>query len=48
MGEFSYFITKVDLKYGLERPIYYAIYIHERLGLYHFTVLSLMDNARQR
>ena len=37
------YYIKVDLKHGLERPVHYAIY-ELSLGLYHFTVLSLLDN----
>ena len=38
------YCIKVDLKHGLERPVYYAIY-KLSLGLYHSTVLGLLDNA---
>ena len=39
------YYTKVDLKPGLERPVYYAIH-KLSLGLYHFAVLGLLDNAQ--
>ena len=39
------YYIKVDLKHGLERPVYYAIY-KLSLGLYYFTMLSLLDDAQ--
>ena len=40
------YYTKADLKHGLERPVYYAIY-EPSLGLHYFTMLGLLDNAQQ-
>ena len=41
------YYIKVDLKHGLEQPVYYAIY-KPSLGLYHFAVLSLLDNMQRQ
>ena len=45
MGRFSYFITKVDLKYGLEGPIYYAIYTQASRTLLFYRVKSNRQRA---
>jgi hypothetical protein len=45
MGGFSYFITKVDLKYGLEGPIYYAIYTRASRTLLFYRVKSNRQRA---
>jgi len=42
---FSYLITKVDLKYGLVRPIYYAIYTRASRTLLYYRVKSSRQRA---
>ena len=41
------YYIKVDLKHGLERPVYYAV-CKPSPGLYHFTVLGLLDDVQQQ
>jgi hypothetical protein len=42
---FSYLITKVDLKYGLDRPIYYATYTRASRTLLYYRVKSSRQRA---
>ena len=38
------YYSKIGLKHGLDRPVYYTIY-KLSLGFYHFTMLGLLDNV---